>query len=366
MSDTENKTPEAAPAQQTDWKAIITDMLILVAATGTIGGLCNLAMKPFETVNPTDSLISLVRKGGNTEKDWTAFHKELREGTESNSTPDQLFINIPDQTGRTVLMWAAYANFNAPNKALKKDLLERIPYVEELIKIPGIDLHAVDKDGFTALHWAAWSGMPATAYALVKAGLDVNQVEGNGYTPLMLAARRGNAEVTRMLLQMGADPNLANKEGKTALQLAQEEEYAYKQRDNWKYTLIFSEAREDFYKQTVAALTHPAAVGDPGREALHERATKSMKSLLLLDLRKDMAKLVAAAKKAGALDELVKAAHEMAARTGKETEPVQVSDAMKELLEPLTEMMDTVRVEGAADAVADTIEEMATLAKDAK
>ena len=364
MSDNDTKTTEATPEQQTDWGAIIRDMLILIACTGAIGGLCNLIMKPFETVNPTDSLISLVRKGGNDAKDWKSFHDELAKSTEKYSTPEKAFINIPDQTGRTVLMWAAYANFNAPNKALKKDAVERIPYVQELLKVEGIDVQAADNDGFTALHWAAWSGMPNTAYALVKAGIDVNRQEGNGYTPLMLAARRGNAEVVRMLLQMGADPALANKEGKTALQLATEEEHAYLQRDSSKfYSLIFSEARAAFYRLAVDLLSKPVEAGDPGADAVRDRSMKSMKSLVLLDLREQMQQMVATAKKAGALDELVKAAHEIAARTGEETEPVQVSPALQDLLEPLTEMIESVRAEGAADAVAASIEDLARSAQ---
>ena len=48
--------------QKTDWLPIIKDMCILVAIMGALGYACNLAMKPFESVQVTDSLVSLIRK----------------------------------------------------------------------------------------------------------------------------------------------------------------------------------------------------------------------------------------------------------------------------------------------------------------
>lgn len=313
MSDNDHKTPEAAPAQKTDWKAIIMDMLILILCTGTIGGLCNLIMMPFETVNPTDSIISLVRKGGQSNKNFKAFYKELQKGTEEAAAENRIFINIPDQTDRTPLMWAAYANFNAPNKALKKDVEERVPYVEALLKVDGIDVQAKDNNGFTALHWAAWSGMPATSYLLIKAGLDVNQQENNGFTPLMLAALRGNAEVVRLLLQMGADVSLRNAEGLTAEQLVTNSEAAYKKRDDWKYSLIFSEARELFYNEAIAYLKNPPAIEDPGKEAVIDRVAKRMKRLAMLNYKPQMQALVESADEDEAWEELAEMVSEMAA-----------------------------------------------------
>lgn len=312
MSDTENKTTEATPEQQTDWGAIIKDMLILIAITGAIGGLCNLAMMPFEAKTPTDSLISLIGKGGQSNKDFKAFYKELQKGTENAAKENKVFINIPDQTGRTPLMWAAYANFNAPNKALKKDVGERVPYVEALLKVEGIDVQAKDNDGFTALHWAAWSGMPATSYLLIKAGLNVNQPENNGYTPLMLAALRGNAEVVRLLLQMGADASIKNAEGLTAEQLVTNSESAYKKRDDWKYSLIFSEARELFYNEALAYLKNPPAMEDPGKEAVVDRVAKRMKRLAMLNYKPQMQALVESADEDEAWEELAEMVSEMA------------------------------------------------------
>ena len=169
--------------QKTEWLPIIKDMCILVCIMGALGYACNLAMKPFESVQVTDSLVSLIRKGGVQDGKDDIFLKEFAEGCKDNKN----FVNTPDSTGRTPLMWAVYTNFNNPQLSLAKDA-DRAYYVNELLNAPGVNIHAKDQDGFTALHWAAWSGMPHSAAMLIKAGLDINEKEANGYTPLMLAA----------------------------------------------------------------------------------------------------------------------------------------------------------------------------------
>ena len=236
MSDTQHKT---------EWLPIIKDMCILVCIMGALGYACNLAMKPFESVQVTDSLVSLIRKGGVQDGKDPIFLKEFAEGCKDHAD----FVNTPDSTGRTPLMWAVYTNFNNPELSLAKDA-DRAYYVQELLNAPGVNIHAKDQDGFTALHWAAWSGMPHSAAMLIKAGLDINEKEGNGYTPLMLAAMRGDDTVVKMLLQLGADTAATNNDGKTAAQLADEKGQAYDKRQSQAYTLIYSDKRSESYHAT--------------------------------------------------------------------------------------------------------------------
>lgn len=236
MSDTQHKT---------EWLPIIKDMCILVCIMGALGYACNLAMKPFESVQVTDSLVSLIRKGGVQDGKDDIFLKEFAAGCEKHAD----FVNTPDSTGRTPLMWAVYTNFNNPELSLAKDA-DRAYYVQELLNAPGVNIHAKDQDGFTALHWAAWSGMPHSAAMLIKAGLDINEKEGNGYTPLMLAAMRGDDTVVKMLLQLGADTAATNNDGKTAAQLADEKGQAYDKRQSQVYTLIYSDKRSASYHIT--------------------------------------------------------------------------------------------------------------------
>jgi hypothetical protein len=239
--------------QKTDWLPIIKDMFILVCIMGALGYACNLAMKPFESVQVTDSLVSLIRKGGVQDGKDDIFLKEFAEGTKAHAD----FVNTPDSTGRTPLMWAVYTNFNNPKLSLAKDA-DRAYYVQALLDSPGVNLHATDEDGFTALHWAAWSGMPHSVAMLIKAGLDINAKEANGYTPLMLAAMRGNDSVVNALLKLGADASLENKEFKTAVMLAEEKGAAYDKRQSAVYSLIYAEERSISYHVTLQSLKSPA------------------------------------------------------------------------------------------------------------
>ena len=240
MSDTQQKT---------EWLPIIKDMCILVCIMGALGYACNLAMKPFESVQVTDSLVSLIRKGGVQDGKDDIFLKEFADGTKAHAD----FVNTPDSTGRTPLMWAVYTNFNNPQLSLAKDA-DRTYYVQELLNAPGVNIHAKDQDGFTALHWASWSGMPHSVAMLVKAGLDINEKESNGYTPLMLATMRGNDAVVKVLLQLGADTAAVNTDGKTATQLAEEKGAAYDKRQSQAYSLIYSEERSKAYHATQSML----------------------------------------------------------------------------------------------------------------
>lgn len=251
MSDNEQEQ------QKTDWAAIITDMLILVAIMGLLGYLCNLAMKPFEVENPTDSLISLVRKGGVKDGVDAPFARELASGMKNHAD----FVNTPDATGRTPLMWAVYVHDNDPAAAWREDE-KRTWYVKALMTTPGVNLNAKDNDGFTALHWAAWSGMPQSTFLLTQGGLDLDAQENHGYTPLMLAALRGNAAAVRLLLELGADPSHKNAEGQTALDLATEKGNAYEKRDTLFFSLIYKDRRHKLYKETIALLTNPPAKND--------------------------------------------------------------------------------------------------------
>jgi ankyrin repeat protein len=83
---------------------------------------------------------------------------------------------------------------------------------------------AVNRPGWTPLHYAAASGDDEIAGLLIarKAKLDaVSPNESGAYTPLMMAAREGQATTARLLLLQGANPSLTNTEGLTAAQIAE-------------------------------------------------------------------------------------------------------------------------------------------------
>jgi ankyrin repeat protein len=81
---------------------------------------------------------------------------------------------------------------------------------------------AYSEDGFTALHFAAFYGAPASARMLLASGASPAAVTTNflANMPLHAAAAGGYADVMRLLLEHGADPNARQHGGFTALHTA--------------------------------------------------------------------------------------------------------------------------------------------------
>jgi uncharacterized protein len=108
--------------------------------------------------------------------------------------------------GNTALMLAAYKG--------------NMPAVQALLAKGA----AVNRPGWTALHYAAASGDDAITRLLLERGATVDPVsplKSGAYTPLMMAAREGHDSTALLLIEHGANPKLTNSEGLTAVQLAQ-------------------------------------------------------------------------------------------------------------------------------------------------
>lgn len=138
----------------------------------------------------------------------SSFAEAIRSGDSTamksflESQPDH--IEARDRRGWTPLMHAA---FYADADCVRL-LLER-----------GANVHAANKFGATALHYAA-ADLEKTRL-LLKAGADANAVSSLGNTPLMLAARSGKSSpVVQLLLGNRADVHARNVYGVTALIIA--------------------------------------------------------------------------------------------------------------------------------------------------
>lgn len=79
---------------------------------------------------------------------------------------------------------------------------------------------AVNKAGWTPLHYAATGGHVRIAAFLVGAQANVDAKSPNGTTPLMMAAMYGNAETVKFLLESGAQASIQNDLGLTAADFA--------------------------------------------------------------------------------------------------------------------------------------------------
>ncbi len=75
---------------------------------------------------------------------------------------------------------------------------------------------AVNKQGWTPLHYAATGGHLRVSAFLIGAHADVNAESPNGTTPLMMAAMYGNSDVVKLLLESGAEAYLRNDQGLSA------------------------------------------------------------------------------------------------------------------------------------------------------
>jgi ankyrin repeat protein len=107
-------------------------------------------------------------------------------------------IDIRNHAGETPLMMAALkAEIDAANALVAHGA-------------------AVQKDGWSPLHYAATGGSVAIVKLLLSKGAPLEARSPNGSTPLMMAARYGNEEAVDALLAAGADRTAKNDLGMDA------------------------------------------------------------------------------------------------------------------------------------------------------
>jgi ankyrin repeat protein len=79
---------------------------------------------------------------------------------------------------------------------------------------------AVNKTGWTPLHYATTSSQLTIMKQLLEQYAFIDAQSPNGTTPLMMAAMYGSSEAVKLLIDEGADPLMKNEQGMTAVDFA--------------------------------------------------------------------------------------------------------------------------------------------------
>jgi hypothetical protein len=147
-------------------------------------------------------------------------------------------VNSPSETGQTALFLAlrgeafqaATALLSAPdikidqaNQAQETALMMaalrgQLEWCQRLVDRGA----AVNREGWSPLHYAATGPNPRTVSYLLGKGAQINAPSPNGTTPLMMAARYGNEASVEVLLAAKADPKVRNQKDLTSADFARE------------------------------------------------------------------------------------------------------------------------------------------------
>ncbi|HEX4878153.1 MAG TPA: tetratricopeptide repeat protein [Chitinophagaceae bacterium] len=195
-----------------------------------------------QTENGDPPIVTAVKAG-----DIITVEKLIRKGTAINAT---------DNNGATALLWAAglgdlqmvkllvsngatvntsgviYTNSektgyygNLTGIAASQGHAEILKYLIDSCKIPVDDKEynpeTKQKDGWTALQWAAAAGKNEAVEYLLGKGADINASHTSDKgTPLLYAIQSGHSLNAELLINKGADVNKANSGGTTPLMAA--------------------------------------------------------------------------------------------------------------------------------------------------
>lgn len=161
-------------------------------------------------LNEPRAVLSLLLKGVDPNqvdsRGRTAIFTAVREGSqralESLLSSPQTQVDNVNAKGETPLMIAAIRG--------------SLPAVQALVKRGA----AVNRPGWTPLHYACSGPDNGVAAFLIAQGAEINARSENGTTPLMMAARYGSGDLVPLLLKAGAEPRAANEQELTAADFA--------------------------------------------------------------------------------------------------------------------------------------------------
>lgn len=226
---------------------IVLDALILVAVSTVFVAVADRAFSGLKGKIPKDDpVVTAIGQG------------ELKglegviAGLEADPATKAKVAIQTDEHGRSSLMRAAYVNLGDPEKLKEADGVRK-PMIA-LLLAHGAVLDGQDHDGWTALMWACWSGLPQVVDALLEQGANHAPEDRQENTALIIAASRGHADIVRALLAKGADPSRINKAGENALATAE--------RGLRQHSARFYAGKQQGYQEAISLLK--AASSRPG------------------------------------------------------------------------------------------------------
>lgn len=134
---------------------------------------------------------------------FMAAREESLRALDSLLASPLLKLDEPNAQGETPLMIAAIRG--------------SLPAVKALVKRGA----AVNRPGWTPLHYACSGPDNGVTAFLISQGAELNARSENGTTPLMMAARYGSSDLVPLLLKAGAEPRAANEQELTAADFAE-------------------------------------------------------------------------------------------------------------------------------------------------
>jgi len=99
-------------------------------------------------------------------------------------------------------------------------MFQSLFFIAKMLMEYGADAHAVDNDGWTALHLACCGKKLEVTKLLIENGANVNANTKDGRTPLHLACENGRWKMVQFLLRRGANVNAKTANGDSPLLVA--------------------------------------------------------------------------------------------------------------------------------------------------
>lgn len=106
--------------------------------------------------------------------------------------------------------------------AIREAIVDLAPQSEaaKVLIHRGADYSLISSDGWQAMHWASYRGLPSIIKTFLSKGVAVDLETQDETTPFMLACKNGKIEVAKLLQSLHADIRHKNVDGKSALTLA--------------------------------------------------------------------------------------------------------------------------------------------------